>query len=99
MSERGAQPDWPAAGASLALLRALSSYGWLSGAFSGKDAKFNSDFLAGPGLVTRITAPVKGFEHTAMAHWVANFLTGTVVPHAALFAWLIASGGRGRDYP
>ena len=30
-----------------------------------------------------------------MLPWVATFLTGVVVPHAALFAWLLALGGLG----
>ena len=80
------------AGAGLALLRALSSYSWLQGAFIGKDAKFAPDFLGGAGLSTRITAPKMGFAHTALTPWKAGFLTGTAVPHASLFAWLIALG-------
>jgi uncharacterized membrane protein YphA (DoxX/SURF4 family) len=79
-----------AAAGSLALLRVLSSYSWLSGALMGKDAKFNSDFLAGRGLVERILDPVKGFAHTAVTPEVAKFLTDTVVPHASVFAWMIA---------
>jgi thiosulfate dehydrogenase (quinone) large subunit len=79
-----------AAGVALALLRILSSYSWLSGALVGKDAKFESNFLAGPGLVERILDPAKGFAHTAVSPDIGRFLTGTVVPHASLFAWLIA---------
>ncbi|HZL33865.1 MAG TPA: TQO small subunit DoxD [Tepidisphaeraceae bacterium] len=79
-----------AAAGSLALLRALSSYSWLSGALVGKDAKFNPGFLNGSGLAQRITKPATGFAHTALTDGVASFLTGTVVPHASLFAWMIA---------
>ncbi len=82
-------------GVALALLRVLSSYSWLNGAFIGKDAKFAPDFLAGSGLTMRITDPKMGFTHTAAASWVPGVLTGTVVPHAALFAWLIALGELG----
>ena len=77
----------------LALLRILSSYSWLSGAFIGKDAKFSPDFLAGPGLVSRITGgPNGGFVHTVLSSGIAAWLTGTVIPHASLFAWLLALG-------
>jgi thiosulfate dehydrogenase (quinone) large subunit len=76
--------------ASLALLRALSSYSWLTGALKGQDAKFTSHFLSGSGLAERINDPQKGFAHTAVSSDIANFLTGTVVPHASLFAWMIA---------
>jgi len=80
----------------LALLRIFSSYSWFSGAFGGKDAKFAPDFLSGAGLTQRINAPAPmGFAHTAANHTVASFLTGTVVPHASLFAWLIALGELG----
>jgi len=82
--------DVIAVGASLALLRALSSYSWLSGALVGKDAKFSPHFLSGPGLAERITDPQKGFAHTAICQDISNLLTGTVVPHASLFASLIA---------
>lgn len=55
------------AAVTLALLRILASYSWLNGAFIGKDAKFSPDFLAGPGLVSRITGgPNGGFAHTAI---------------------------------
>jgi len=73
----------------LALLRLLSSYIWLNGAFIGPDAKFASPFLAGPGLASRITG---GFVHTALTSGIASWLTTTVVPHASLFAWLLALG-------
>src|SRR5665213_4163917 len=79
-----------AAAGCLALLRALSSYSWLSGALVGSDAKLRSDFLSGSGLVERITAPEKGFAHTALTDGLSSFLTGTVVPNASLFAWMIA---------
>lgn len=79
-----------AAAAALAVLRILSSYSWLSGAFSGKDAKFSPDFLSGAGLAMRITDPLNGFAHTAVTPSIARLLTGTVLPHAQLFAWLIA---------
>ncbi len=36
-----------------------------------------------------------GFVHTAANHTIVSFLTGTVVPHASLFAWLIALGELG----
>ena len=79
-----------AASGCLALLRALSSYSWLSGALVGSDAKLRPDFLSGSGLSERITAPETGFAHTALTEGLSSFLTGTVVPHASLFAWAIA---------
>ena len=79
-----------AAAGCLALLRALSSYSWLSGALMGSDAKLRPDFLSGSGLVARITDPEKGFAHTALTDGLSSFLTGTVVPHASFFAWSIA---------
>jgi len=79
-----------AAAGCLALLRVLSSYSWLSGALIGSDAKLRPDFLSGSGLVARITDPEKGFAHTALTEGLSSFLTGTVVPHASLFAWMIA---------
>ncbi|MDQ2947783.1 MAG: hypothetical protein M3Y27_17920, partial [Acidobacteriota bacterium] len=54
-------PGVLAASTALALLRVFSSYSWLNGALIGKDAKFNPDFLAGPGLAMRILDPQKGF--------------------------------------
>jgi len=80
------------AGVALALVRALSSYSWLDGALWGKDAKFAPDFLRGAGLTQRITTGKTAFVHTTLVPGVASFLTGTVVPHASLFAWLIALG-------
>lgn len=66
---------------------------WLSGAFMGKDAKFNPNFLSGAGSVSRITGGSNGgFVHTAVSSGVAAWLTGTVIPHASLFAWLLALG-------
>jgi len=84
--------DVVAASTALAILRVLSSYSWLNGALVGKDAKFNPEFLDGSGLAMRILDPLKGFAHTALTEGVSHFLTNTVVPHAAVFAWLIALG-------
>jgi len=70
----------------------VSSFSWFSGAFLGADAKFAPAFLNGKGLATRITDPQKGFLHSAANGSVRDFLTGTVLPHAHLFAWLIALG-------
>jgi uncharacterized membrane protein YphA (DoxX/SURF4 family) len=77
------------AGIALAILRILNCYNWLNGAFVGKDAKFAPDFLSGAGLVSRING---GFVHTAINSGVASWLTNTVVPHASLFAWMLALG-------
>ncbi|OIK15152.1 hypothetical protein BIV60_10215 [Bacillus sp. MUM 116] len=73
----------------LAILRILNSYNWLNGAFVGKDSKFAPDFLSGAGLASRING---GFVHTAINSGVASFLTDTVVPHASIFAWMLALG-------
>ncbi len=82
-------PTMLSAAVALALVRLLSSYIWLNGAFIGPDAKFAPDFLAGQGLASRITG---GFVHTALTSGIASWLTSTVVPHASLFAWLLALG-------
>ncbi len=86
-------PTMVSAAVALGVLRILSSYSWLSGAFVGKDAKFAPDFLAGAGLVSRITGgPNGGFVHTAVNSGISSWLTSTVVPNASLFAWLLALG-------
>ena len=86
-------PTMVSAAVALGILRILSSYSWLSGAFIGKDAKFSPSFLAGPGLVSRIMGgPNGGFVHTAINSGIASWLTSSVVPHASLFAWLLALG-------
>lgn len=86
-----AQPKFMilSAGVALAVLRILNSYNWLNGAFVGKDAKFAADFLSGDGLISRING---GFVHTAINSGVASWLTNTVVPHASMFAWMLALG-------
>jgi thiosulfate dehydrogenase [quinone] large subunit len=84
--------DAVAAATGLAILRALSSYSWLSGALVGKDAKFSHDFLSGAGLASRITDPEKGFAVKALTEGVSHFLTNVVAPNAQIFAWLIALG-------
>ncbi len=81
--------------AALAILRILASYSWLNSTFYGKDAKFAPDFLSGKGLTMRINEPQMGFVHTVLMPWVATFLTGIVIPHATIFAWLLALGGFG----
>ncbi len=80
------------ANVALALVRALSSYSWLDSALWGKEAKLAPHFLSGVGLTQRITMGKTAFVHTTLLPGVASFLTGTVVPHASLFAWLIALG-------
>lgn len=74
----------------LVALRIVTSWNWLSGALLGKDAKVRSDFLGGDGVTTR----VHGFFGTqgALYPWIADFLNGTVVSHAAFFGWLIMAG-------
>lgn len=73
----------------LAILRILACYPWLSGAFYGKDAKVSMDFIFGSGLTDRIN---DGFIHTALNPTIVNFLTGIVVPHASVFAFMLALG-------
>lgn len=74
----------------LVALRIVTSWNWLSGALLGKDAKVSPDFLDGAGVTTR----VHGFFGTkgALYPWIADFLNGTVVSHAAFFGWLIMAG-------
>lgn len=74
---------------SLALLRVLACYPWISGAFYGRDAKVSIDFIFGNGLVERIN---EGFIHTAINSGMVSFLTSTVIPHASLFAFMLALG-------
>jgi hypothetical protein len=69
-------------------LRLCSSLAWLDSAFVGKDAKFHAAFLHGGDLVARIQTT---FVHTAIDSRVAQLLGWYVVPHAALFALLIAA--------
>ena len=73
--------------AAVVCLRICSSLAWLDSAFVGKDAKWAPAFIHGGGLVTRIHTT---FVHTAIDARVAQVLNWYVVPHAALFALLIA---------
>jgi hypothetical protein len=74
--------------AAVVWLRLCSSLAWLDSAFVGKDAKFAPAFLHGDGLVSRVHTT---FVHTAIDSRVAQLLSSYVVPHAALFALLIAA--------
>jgi len=64
-----------------------SSLAWLDSAFVGKDAKLSPTFLSGVGL-TKVV--MEKFLHTAIFPWVADLLQNVVLPHAQLFAVLIA---------
>jgi hypothetical protein len=64
-------------------LRIMSSLAWLDSAFVGKDAKLTAAFLSG----TRFA----DFVHTAVTPTVVNLLQNIVLPHAKIFALLIAS--------
>ena len=75
--------------AAIAVLRIGSSLAWLESAFVGKDAKFAASFLSGAGLVERIHGT---FVHTAASPRIAELLQAVVVPHAQLFAVLLAAG-------
>lgn len=74
---------------SLAFLRIFACYPWISGAFYGRDAKVSAEFIFGNGLVERIN---EGFIHTAINPGMVSFLTGTVIPHASVFAFMLALG-------
>jgi hypothetical protein len=74
--------------AAIVWLRICSSLAWLDSAFVGKDAKLAPAFLHGGELVSRIHTT---FVHTAIDSRVAQLLNSYVVPHAALFALLIAA--------
>jgi hypothetical protein len=67
----------------------MSSLAWLDSAFVGKDAKFASTFLSGAGLADVIT---QKFVHTALTPTVVDVLQKIVMPHATIFALLIAFG-------
>ncbi|MEO7030551.1 MAG: TQO small subunit DoxD [Acidobacteriaceae bacterium] len=68
-------------------LRIISSLAWLDSALIGKDAKLSASFLSGAGLVQSIT---EKFMHTAVTSGVADLLQNFVLPHAQVFAVLIA---------
>ncbi len=68
-------------------IRVVSSLAWLQSALVGADAKWSPAFLSGAGLTQRITGT---FVHTALAPWIARALQSVVVPHAQLFAVLLA---------
>src|ERR1700722_9464212 len=70
-------------------LRVITSLAWLDSAVIGKDAKMSPAFLSGAGLAERVT---ETFIHTAVTPAVANFLQNVVLPHAQIFALLIACG-------
>jgi hypothetical protein len=74
--------------AAVVWLRICSSFAWLDSAFVGGDAKFAPAFLHGGGLVSRVHTT---FAHTPIDWRVAYVLNSYVVPHAALFALLIAA--------
>jgi hypothetical protein len=74
--------------AAVVWLRVCSGFAWLDSAFIGSDAKFAPAFLHGPGLVARIHST---FVHTAIDSRIPHLLTSFVVPHAAIFALLIAA--------
>jgi hypothetical protein len=69
-------------------LRICSSLAWLDSAFVGGDAKLAPAFLHGGALASRIHTT---FVHTAIDSRVAQLLNWYVIPHAALFALLIAA--------
>lgn len=69
-------------------LRILSSLAWIDSAFVGKDAKIAPGFVNGSELASRISTT---FVHTALDSRIAHLLTAYVVPHAAIFAVLIAA--------
>lgn len=73
--------------AAVVWLRLCSSLAWLDSAFVGKEAKFAPAFLHGGALISRIHTT---FVHTAIDSRVAQLMSWYVVPHAALFALLIA---------
>jgi len=75
--------------AALVVLRVGSSLAWLDSAFVGKDAKFAASFLSGAGLAERIRDT---FVHSAATPQVAEILRIVVLPHAQIFAVLIALG-------
>jgi uncharacterized membrane protein YphA (DoxX/SURF4 family) len=73
----------------IVFLRMMSSLAWLDSAFVGKDAKFAPTFLDGAGLADLITQKL---VHTAVTPSILNALQRIVLPHAAIFAPLIAIG-------
>lgn len=73
--------------AAIVWLRIIASLAWLDSAFVGRDAKVAPAFLHGTALAERITTT---FVHTAIDSRVAQLMTWYVLPHAAIFALLIA---------
>jgi uncharacterized membrane protein YphA (DoxX/SURF4 family) len=73
----------------IVFLRVMSSLAWLDSAFIGKDAKLAASFLSGAGLADTIT---QKFIQTALSPAVVNILQNIVLPHASVFAPLIAFG-------
>jgi uncharacterized membrane protein YphA (DoxX/SURF4 family) len=71
----------------MAWLRIVTSLAWLDSAFVGKDAKVSAEFLSGSGLVKAVN---EKFLHFAITPGVADALRTVVLPHAQLFAILIA---------
>jgi uncharacterized membrane protein YphA (DoxX/SURF4 family) len=68
-------------------LRLASSVAWLDSAFIGRDAKIAPAFLHGGELASRINGT---FLHTALDTRITQVLSWYILPHAALFAVLIA---------
>jgi uncharacterized membrane protein YphA (DoxX/SURF4 family) len=84
----GRQPlDINHAAGAVVFLRVMSSLAWLDSAFIGKDAKFAANFLNGAGLVDAIK---QRFVNTALTPAVVDALQNIVLPHAAIFALMIA---------
>jgi hypothetical protein len=68
-------------------LRILSSLAWIDGALIGKHAELTPAFLHGGDLAARIQ---QTFVHTALDVRIAQVLAWYVLPHAKVFAVLIA---------
>lgn len=83
------QPTIHRTRAAIVWLRIISSLAWLDSALIGKDAKLAPGFLSGGGLAKSIN---EKFLHTAVTPGVASFLQNTVVPHAQMFAVMVAFG-------
>jgi uncharacterized membrane protein YphA (DoxX/SURF4 family) len=69
-------------------LRLLSGLAWIDSAYIGKDAKIAPAFLNGSELASRVSHT---FVHTALDSRIPHLLIAFVVPHAAVFALLIAA--------
>ena len=87
-SASSAGPNPQTAGAAFALLRLFVGLMFLT---SGIEKIVKGNWFTSPQLTTTATR-IAAAQHGTALQWFSNFLTQTVVPHSALFTWLIVGG-------